>query len=92
MPLPGGCCHRKRTRIDQLRLLLVEDEDGIADHLVRALGQAGYAVDRAAEGDEAHFLGETDPTMPSFWTLGCRDGTGSRILRSGRGTDRPCRC
>ena len=46
------------------------------------LGQAGYAVDRAAEGDEAHFLGETEPYDAVILDLGLPRRDGLSILRS----------
>jgi two-component system OmpR family response regulator len=35
-----------------MRLLLVEDDDTIAEFLARGLSDAGFAVDRAADGEE----------------------------------------
>ncbi|HEX9994090.1 MAG TPA: response regulator transcription factor [Acidimicrobiales bacterium] len=40
-----------------MRLLVVEDEPKMADLLRRALGREGYAVDVAATGEEAIWLG-----------------------------------
>jgi len=36
-----------------VRILVVEDEPGLAEQLASALGQAGYAVDRATDGRQA---------------------------------------
>ena len=36
-----------------MRVLLVEDEDRIADFIARGLSEQGYAVDVAPDGDEA---------------------------------------
>lgn len=36
-----------------MRILLVEDEQGLADAMVRGLSQKGYAVDVLGQGDEA---------------------------------------
>lgn len=44
-----------------MRILLVEDEPRIAAAVAEALRAAGYAVDRAADGEEPLFLGETEP-------------------------------
>ena len=43
-----------------MRVLVVEDETLIAEQLATALGQAGYAVDCAADGERADFLGQTE--------------------------------
>jgi len=62
-----------------MRVLIVEDETDLASTLRRALGEAHFAVDVAADGDEAQFmLGEVsydavvlDLMVPkrSGWTL-----------------------
>lgn len=38
-----------------MRLLIVEDDLGLAEHLQRALRQQGYAVDHSADGQDALF-------------------------------------
>ncbi len=43
-----------------MRLLLVEDDDSLVEALVPELRRAGYAVDHAADGEEALYLGETE--------------------------------
>jgi two-component system, OmpR family, response regulator len=44
-----------------MRCLVVEDDPDLRRQLERALSDAGYAVDVAADGEEGHFLGETEP-------------------------------
>jgi two-component system, OmpR family, response regulator len=44
-----------------MRLLVVEDDQDLNRQMVRALEEAGYAVDRAFDGEEGHFLGDTEP-------------------------------
>ena len=44
-----------------MRLLVVEDDQDLNRQMVQALEDAGYAVDRAFDGEEGHFLGETEP-------------------------------
>ena len=44
-----------------MRLLVVEDDKDLNRQLVAALEQAGYAVDRAFDGEEGWFLGDTEP-------------------------------
>jgi two-component system OmpR family response regulator len=44
-----------------MRLLVVEDDHDLNRQIVQALEDAGYAVDRAYDGEEGHFLGDTEP-------------------------------
>ena len=44
-----------------MRLLVVEDDKDLNRQIVTALEQAGYAVDRAFDGEDGGFLGETEP-------------------------------
>jgi two-component system OmpR family response regulator len=45
-----------------MRLLVVEDDPDINRQLVTALQDAGYVVDSATDGEEGHFLGDTEPS------------------------------
>ncbi len=71
-----------------MRLLLVEDEEGIASHLARALQIAGYAVDRAADGEEAQHLGDTEPYDAVILDLGLPRQDGLSVLRAWRAAGR----
>ena len=53
-----------------MRLLVVEDDRDLNRQLVKALGQAGYAVDSAFDGEEGQFLGETEPYDAVILDLG----------------------
>jgi DNA-binding response OmpR family regulator len=44
-----------------MRVLVVEDDTKIADFIVAGLQQAGFAVDRAADGEEGLHLALTEP-------------------------------
>ena len=44
-----------------MRILLAEDEPKVARHLAQGLSAEGYAVDTAADGDEAIWLAENTP-------------------------------
>jgi len=44
---------------DDMRILVVEDDNKIASFVVKGLKQAGYAVDRCADGEEALVYAET---------------------------------
>ena len=44
-----------------MRLLVVEDDPDLNRQLTTALTDAGYVVDRAFDGEEGHFLGDSEP-------------------------------
>jgi two-component system OmpR family response regulator len=44
-----------------MRCLIVEDDPDLRRQLHRALTDSGYAVDIASDGEEGHFLGDTEP-------------------------------
>jgi len=44
-----------------LRLLVVEDDPDLNRQLTTALTDAGYVVDRAFDGEEGHYLGDSEP-------------------------------
>jgi len=44
-----------------MRILVVEDDPDLNRQLVSALTDAGYVVDKAVDGEEGHYLGETEP-------------------------------
>jgi two-component system, OmpR family, response regulator len=44
-----------------MRLLVVEDDPDLNRQLATALTDAGYVVDRAFDGEEGHYLGESKP-------------------------------
>jgi two-component system OmpR family response regulator len=44
-----------------MRVLVVEDDADLNRQLVTALKEAGYTVDSAKDGEEGHFLGDTEP-------------------------------
>lgn len=67
-----------------MRLLLAEDEPGIAERLRRVLELAGYAVDWAGDGEEARFLGETEPYDVVILDLGLPAQDGLAVLRAWR--------
>src|SRR5882724_5873020 len=53
-----------------MRILLVEDDPDLSRQLKLALADAGYAVDHAPDGEEAQFLGETEPYDAVILDLG----------------------
>src|SRR5258708_32317900 len=67
-----------------LRILVVEDEAALARQLVNALGQAGYAVDCAADGERAHILGHDEESDAVVLDLGLPKMDGLTCLRRWR--------
>ena len=67
-----------------MRVLVVEDEPDLRRQLVRALEDAGYAVDQAGDGEEAQFLGETEPYDAVVLDLGLPKIDGVSVLKSWR--------
>ncbi|NUB24830.1 response regulator [Azospirillum brasilense] len=67
-----------------MRLLVVEDDPALARQLAERLEGEGYAVDRAADGEEGQFLGETEPYDAIVLDLGLPRVDGLTVLRSWR--------
>jgi two-component system OmpR family response regulator len=65
-------------------VLVVEDERELAEKLARALGAAGFAVDVAADGKDADFLGRTEPYDAVVLDLGLPQLDGLSVLRGWR--------
>ena len=74
-----------------MRVLVVEDDPDLGRQLSEALSQAGYAVDLAPDGEEGHFLGETEPYDAAVLDLGLPKMDGVRVLEKWRtsGKDMP---
>lgn len=69
-----------------MRLLLVEDDAILADELERDLLRSGFAVDRAADGEVAAFLGDTESYDAVVLDLGLPGRPGLKVLQAWRGT------
>ncbi|MDE2016961.1 MAG: response regulator transcription factor [Hyphomicrobiales bacterium] len=67
-----------------MRLLVVEDDRDINRQLVAALQGAGYAVDRAFDGEEGQFLGETEPYDAVVLDIGLPKVDGVSVLEAWR--------
>jgi two-component system OmpR family response regulator len=67
-----------------LRLLIVEDEPLLARQLTETLSEAGYAVDAAADGERAEFLGQTERYDAVVLDLGLPRMDGMSVLRRWR--------
>jgi two-component system OmpR family response regulator len=67
-----------------VRILVAEDEPALAHQLVTVLGAAGYAVDAAADGVRAEFLGSTEQYDAVVLDLGLPHLDGLSVLRRWR--------
>ena len=67
-----------------MRMLVVEDEARIAEQIAGALADAGYAVDRAADGERADFLAQTERYDAVVLDLGLPKTDGLTLLRRWR--------
>jgi two-component system, OmpR family, response regulator len=67
-----------------VRLLVVEDDRDLNRQLCAALEQAGYVVDRAFDGEEGHFLGDTEPYDAVVLDIGLPKRDGIAVLEEWR--------
>ena len=71
-----------------MRLLVVEDEPRLREQLVKELGRSGYAVDAAADGQKALFLGMENPYDLAIIDLGLPRLDGVELIRQLRAGER----
>jgi len=73
-----------------MRLLVIEDDPDLNRQLVSAFSDAGYVVDTAKDGEEGHFLGDTEPYDAIVLDIGLPIMDGVSVLekwrRAGRKT------
>lgn len=67
-----------------MRLLVVEDDPDLNRQIVGALTDAGYVVDKAMDGEEGHYLGETEPYDAVILDLGLPVLDGVSVLEKWR--------
>ena len=67
-----------------MRLLVVEDDKDLNRQIVNALENAGYAVDKAFDGEEGLYLGETEPYDAVILDLGLPKVDGVAVLQGWR--------
>ncbi len=65
-------------------MLVVEDDADLNRQIVTALQDAGYAVDSASDGDEGHFLGDTEPYDAVVLDIGLPGMDGLSVLEAWR--------
>lgn len=67
-----------------MRILLVEDDDRLAEGVATALETAGFVVDRSADGEDAWFRGDTETWAAVVLDLGLPGMDGLAVLRRWR--------
>ena len=67
-----------------MRLLVVEDDPDLNRQLATALTDAGYVVDRAFDGEEGHYLGESEPYDAVILDIGLPKMDGISVLEAWR--------
>jgi DNA-binding response OmpR family regulator len=71
-----------------MRILVVEDDPATVDVLTRALTAAGYLVEHTGEGEDAWFLGDTEPYAAAILDLGLKGMDGLAVLKRWRAAGR----
>jgi two-component system, OmpR family, response regulator len=71
-----------------MRILVVEDEPTLAKQLAEGMAAAGYAVDLADNGIDAHFTGDTEPVDAVILDLGLPGMDGVTVLKKWRAAGR----
>jgi DNA-binding response OmpR family regulator len=67
-----------------MRVLLVEDDDGVASSVTLALEASGYVVDRETDGEAAWFKGDTESYSAVILDLGLPGMDGLTVLKRWR--------
>jgi two-component system OmpR family response regulator len=67
-----------------VRILIIEDDPDLNRQLVAAMGSAGYAVDQAADGEDGHHMGDTEPYDLVILDLGLPKMDGISVLKQWR--------
>src|SRR5437016_14040512 len=83
MPLRGPSSKRVSGRV-HVRLLVIEDDPDLNRQLATALTDAGYVVDRAFDGEEGQYLGETEPYDAVILDIGLPKADGISVLENWR--------
>ncbi len=71
-----------------MRILVVEDDLTLAGHMKDALQTVDYVVDLAHDGEEGHFLGDTEPYDAVILDLGLPVLDGISVLKMWRSDGR----
>src|SRR6187431_1086627 len=70
-----------------MRILVVEDDTNLNRQIKDALTEGGYAVDVAFDGEEGHFLGDTEPYDAPVLLLTARDRWSDKVQGIDAGAD-----
>lgn len=71
-----------------MRILVVEDEPTLREQLMQAIAAAGHTVEGAADGREAHYLGDVEAFDAVVLDLGLPVQDGLSVLRRWRAAGR----
>ncbi|MCR9139044.1 MAG: response regulator transcription factor [Alphaproteobacteria bacterium] len=71
-----------------MRILVVEDDRDLNRQVSEALEEAGYVVDKAFDGSEGHFLGDTEPYDAVILDIGLPEMDGISVLEEWRSAGR----
>lgn len=71
-----------------MRILVVEDDANLNRQLTDALKEVGYVVDQAFDGEEGHFLGETEPYDAIVLDIGLPQMDGITVVEKWRAAGR----
>lgn len=71
-----------------MRILVVEDDPDLNRQLVELLTERGYVVDCAFDGEEGHFLGDTEPYDAVILDIGLPEMDGITVLEKWRAANR----
>jgi two-component system OmpR family response regulator len=77
-----------RRKAEIVRALVVEDDRDLARQLTEALVESGYAVDTAYDGEEGHFLGDTEPYDVIVLDIGLPVMDGIEVLEQWRAAEK----
>ena len=67
-----------------MRILVVEDDTNLNRQIKEALVDSGYAVDVAFDGEEGHYLGDTEPYDAVILDIGLPQMDGLSVLEQWR--------
>ena len=67
-----------------MRILLIEDDPDLNNQVKNSLEDSGYSVDTAVDGEEGHFLGDTEPYDAVILDLGLPKIDGLTVLEKWR--------
>lgn len=71
-----------------MRILVVEDEATLRRQLVQAIAAAGHTVEEAADGEQAHYLGDVESFDAAVLDLGLPGMDGLTVLQHWRSVGR----